>query len=131
MKQFAYDKVDWPSVFQTLSEGGRGILTKTALELGIDKSWLSKIFKRHLKDPDFDPRTMHWGGHNQTFTKKEEQIMTKFLIEELASDGLAMPEEEIRRVCMDHGSSQHPYQTRQNFFYASKGWMYNFKNLQL
>ena len=128
MHHFAYKEVDWRKVFQRISDGRRGIMTQIARELGMSKSQLSRIWTKHQSDDNFDPGTMQWGGHLRTFTDDEEQMMVDFLIKDLASDGLAMPEEEIRRICHDHWSSQHPHATRQNSFNASNGWVYNFKN---
>ena len=73
MSHFAYEKVDWPDIFRQLEEGPRGTLTRLAQELGIDKSRLSRIWTQHRQKENFDPCTLHWGGHLRTFTKDEEK----------------------------------------------------------
>ena len=64
MTHFDYESVDWQDVFARIEEGQRGTLSKIAQELKIDKSRLSKLHHKHLHDPNFDPRTLRWGGHN-------------------------------------------------------------------
>ena len=127
MAGFDYQSVNWPRVFQRIREGPRGTMSQISQEIGIDKSQLSRLFRKAEQDPQFDPTEMRWGGHNQRFTNNEEQIMAQFLVDDLASDGLAMPEAQIRRICLDAWASKHPHTTRRDFFYASNGWLYNFK----
>lgn len=128
MSHFAYDKVNWPEIFQQLEEGPRGTLTRLAQELGIDKSRLSRIWTEHRNNDNFDPSSLHWGGNNRTFTKEQEEKMVNFLIDGLANDGVAMPESAIKRITKDHWESEHHRETRNCSFHASNGWIYNFKN---
>ena len=119
MSAFDYASVNWQNVFTELDQQVPGTLTRIANEIKMTKSMLSKIWHRHLDDKDFDPTTMTWGGNNRTFTKKEEQEMTKFMIDGLACDGMAMPEKEIKRICHDHWLAEHGRCTRNSCFTAS------------
>lgn len=51
MTAFDYGSVDWDDVFQRLDAGPRGTLTRIADELQIDKSLLSKIYKKYKSVP--------------------------------------------------------------------------------
>ena len=127
MSAFDCASVNWQNVFKELDQRVPGTLTRIADEIKMTKSMLSKIWHRHLDDKDFDPTTMTWGGNNRTFTRKQEEEMTKFMIDGLACDGMAMPEKEIKRICHDHWLAEHGRCTRNSSFTASNGWVYNFK----
>ena len=53
--------------------------------------------------------------------------MVEFLIDDLGSNGWAMPEKEIKRIAKDHYTILHGRPTRRAKFSASNGWVYGLK----
>lgn len=56
--------------------------------------------------------------------------MTEFLIDDLGSSGIPMPEKEIRRIVKDYYRITKGPVTRRAKFSASNGWIYGFKKRQ-
>ena len=127
MTAFDYPSVNWDSVFQRIANGPRGTMADISREIGINDSMLSRIYRRHLKDPTFNPKDIYWGCSRRCFRKEEEARIATFLIDDLASSGYSMPEKEIKRIAKDHYAITNGRETRRAHFSASNGWIYNFK----
>ena len=127
MTAFDYRSVDWPSLFQEIHNSPGQKLAPQARKIGMSRPMLSKHYHRWLQNPAYNPCDLTWGGNNRSFKLEQEQTMVSTLIDEIGSQGMALPEWRIRDLFKAEWDRLHQRTTRATHFSASKGWMYRLK----
>ena len=127
MTAFDYQSVDWPTLFREIHNSPGQKIAPRAREIGMSRPMLSKHYHRWLQDASYNPRDLTWGGNNRSFKVDQEQTMVATMIDEIGSQGMALPEWRIRDWFKAEWDRLHPRETRSTHFNASKGWMYRLK----
>lgn len=90
---------------------------------GMDRPQLSRIWRRHLVDPDYDPSILTWGGNNRLFDHETEEAMASVMIDEIVNSGMALPEERLHDFIEGEYTWRHPIRTRRYTYRRSNGFI--------